>query len=71
MSDQRREDEHNTQGVADGDSDADTASGGSPEAPDSDDAPLGGDDTTQEELEADNPVEQDTLKTLDPEAPPA
>jgi len=33
--------------------------------------PLGGDETTEEELEADNEVEEDTLKTLDPEAPPA
>lgn len=36
-----------------------------------DDAPLGGDETTEEELEADNPVEEDTLKTLDPDNPPA
>ena len=70
MSDQRR-DEHNTQGVADGDTDADTASGGAPEPRHSDDAPLGGAETTEEELEADNPVEEDTLKTLDPDAPPA
>ena len=37
----------------------------------SDDAPIGGDETTEEQLEADNPVEADTLKTLDPDAPPA
>ncbi|GAA3908095.1 hypothetical protein [Microbacterium invictum] len=36
-----------------------------------DDAPLGGDETTEEELDADNAVEQDTLATLDPDAPPA
>ncbi|WP_298039818.1 hypothetical protein [uncultured Microbacterium sp.] len=36
-----------------------------------DDAPLGGDDTTEDQLEADNAVEKDTLKTLDPDAPPA
>ncbi len=36
-----------------------------------DDAPLGGDETTEEQLDADNPVEEDTLKTLDPDAPPA
>jgi hypothetical protein len=36
-----------------------------------DDAPLGGDDTTEEQLEADNEVEADTLKTLDPDASPA
>jgi len=35
------------------------------------DAPLGGDETTQEQLEADNPAEEDTLATLDPDAPPA
>ncbi|NII69044.1 hypothetical protein [Microbacterium ulmi] len=35
------------------------------------DAPLGGDETTEEQLEADNPAEEDTLKTLDPDAPPA
>ncbi len=38
---------------------------------DENDAPLGGDDTTDEQLEADNEVEEDTLKTLDPDAPPA
>jgi hypothetical protein len=35
------------------------------------DAPTGGDERTEEQLEADNPVEEDTLKTLDPGAPPA
>lgn len=35
------------------------------------DAPAGGDETTADQLEADNPAEEDTLKTLDPEAPPA
>jgi hypothetical protein len=35
------------------------------------DAPTGGDETTEDQLEADNPVEEDTLKTLDPDAPPA
>ncbi|WP_200826269.1 hypothetical protein [Microbacterium timonense] len=34
-------------------------------------APLGGDETTEEQLEADNPVEKDTLETLDPNDPPA
>ena len=34
-------------------------------------APLGGHDTTEEQLDADNAVERDTLKTLDPEDPPA
>ncbi|WP_019181826.1 hypothetical protein [Microbacterium yannicii] len=36
-----------------------------------DDSPTGGDETTEEQLEADNPAEEDTLKTLDPDAPPA
>ena len=36
-----------------------------------DDAPTGGDETTQEQLQADNPAEEDMLKTLDPDAPPA
>ena len=35
------------------------------------DAPTGGSETTEEQLEADNPVEEDTLKTLDPADPPA
>ncbi|QTV79141.1 hypothetical protein [Microbacterium sp. NIBRBAC000506063] len=35
------------------------------------DAPLGGDETTEEQLEADNEVEEDMLKTLDPDDPPA
>ena len=35
------------------------------------DSPTGGDKTTEEELEADNAVEEDMLKTLDPDAPPA
>lgn len=34
-------------------------------------APTGGDETTEQELDADNEVEEDTLKTLDPDAPPA
>ena len=36
-----------------------------------DDAPTGGDQTTEDQLEADNEVEEDMLKTLDPDAPPA
>ena len=40
------------------------------EAPE-DDSPTGGDETTEEQLDADNPVEEDTLKTLDPDSPPA
>lgn len=50
-------------------SDAHPADDDAPEA--DDDAPTGGDPTTEEQLEADNAVEQDTLKTLDPDAPPA
>lgn len=33
--------------------------------------PLGGDETTDEQLTADNAVEEDTLATLDPDNPPA
>ncbi len=36
-----------------------------------DENPVGGDETTEEQLEADNPVEEDTLETLDPDNPPA
>lgn len=35
------------------------------------DAPTGGDETTEEELEADNAVEEDALKALDPDDTPA
>lgn len=35
------------------------------------DAPAGGDEDTAARLDADNAVERDTLKTLDPDAPPA
>lgn len=44
--------------------------GSANETPD-DDNPTGGDETTEEQLDADNPVEEDTLKTLDPDNPPA
>ncbi|GAA5206314.1 hypothetical protein [Microbacterium kyungheense] len=43
----------------------------SDESPVDDDSPTGGDETTEEQLEADNPVEEDTLETLDPDNPPA
>ncbi|GAA1974891.1 hypothetical protein [Microbacterium pumilum] len=33
-------------------------------------APTGGDEVTEEQLEADNPAEEDTLKMLDPDAAP-
>jgi len=36
-----------------------------------DESPTGGDQNTEDQLEADNPVEEDTLKSLDPDAPPA
>jgi hypothetical protein len=36
-----------------------------------DDAPTGGDETTEDQLEADNAVEEDQLKALDPGAPTA
>lgn len=39
--------------------------------PDPHGAPLGGDEGTEDELDADNPVEQDTLESLDPDDPPA
>ena len=52
----------------------DTPTGGDQMSADLDsqgDAPVGGDETTEEQLEADNAAEEDTLKTLDPDAPPA
>lgn len=39
--------------------------------PTTDGAPLSGDETTEDELVADNGVEDDTLATLDPDAAPA
>lgn len=36
-----------------------------------DGAPLGGDETTEENLQADNAVEEDQLESLDPDDPPA
>ena len=39
--------------------------------PAGDGSPTGGDETTEAGLDADNAVEEDTLKTLDPDAPPA
>lgn len=35
------------------------------------DAPLGGDETTEDQLDADNAVEKDMLKSLDPDDNPA
>jgi hypothetical protein len=36
--------------------------------PAADDAPVGGDETTEDELDADNAVEEDMLETLKPES---
>jgi hypothetical protein len=36
-----------------------------------DDSPIGGDETTEDQLSADNPVEESTLRTLDPDDTPA
>lgn len=38
--------------------------------PDDSPTPLGGDDTTEGQLQADNPAEEDTLKLLDPNGAP-
>ena len=40
-------------------------------AAEDDDSPKGGDQNTEDQLEADNAVEEDMLKSLDPDAPPA
>ncbi|MCC2028910.1 hypothetical protein [Microbacterium tenebrionis] len=37
----------------------------------SDGAPVGGDKTTEDQLDADNAVEEDQLKSLDPDDTPA
>ncbi|WP_307361902.1 hypothetical protein [Microbacterium murale] len=42
-----------------------------PAAHDDAGAPLGGDETTEEQLEADNEVEEDALKALNPDDAPA
>jgi hypothetical protein len=62
-----------TGGAIQGDSDRGESTGGAiqGDAGPSRDAPLGGDDTTADQLDADNPVEKDSLKTLDPDDPPA
>lgn len=70
--------EDNTQGAAQGGAiQGDSSHGESPRgaiqgdaSPDRD-AALGGDETTEEQLDADTEVEQDTLRTLDPNDPPA
>ncbi|OAN41633.1 hypothetical protein [Microbacterium sp. H83] len=75
--------EENTQGAAQGGAiQGDSSHGESPRgaiqgdaSPDREaatgDAALGGDETTEEQLDADTEVEQDTLRTLDPNDPPA
>lgn len=35
------------------------------------DAPTGGDELTEDQLDAENEVEEETLKTLDPDSAPA
>lgn len=47
------------------------ANGGSSDEAPSGDAPLGGDETTEANLQADNPAEEAMLETLDPDQPPA
>ena len=71
-------DAHGNQGSAQGGAiQGDSSHGDSPRGaiqgdagPDSESA-LGGDDTTEQQLHADNAAEEDTLKTLDPDSPPA
>jgi hypothetical protein len=61
--------EHHTEDQAQGDQ----PHGDQPHAeqPHGDDAPTGGDQSTEDRLDADNAVEEDTLKALDPDAAPA
>lgn len=65
--------DHAHGGALQGDASADGAKGGAIQGDASPDrgAPLGGDETTEEQLTADNEVEDDSLKTLDPDDPPA
>lgn len=78
--------DHAHGGALQGDASADGAKGGAIQGDSSGDgtggaiqgdaspdrgAPLGGDETTEEQLTADNEVEDDSLKTLDPDDPPA
>lgn len=75
---ERPGDEHGNQGAAQGGAlQGDSSHGDSPRGaiqgdagPDRD-AALGGDETTERQLDADNPAEEDSLKTLDPDNPPA
>lgn len=71
-------DEHGNQGAAQGGAlQGDSSHGDSPRGaiqgdagPDRE-AALGGDETTERQLQADNDAEEDTLKLLDPDNPPA
>jgi hypothetical protein len=71
-------DAHGNQGAAQGGAiQGDASHGDSPRGaiqgdagPDRD-APLGGDETTEQQLHADNAAEEETLKLLDPDNPPA
>ncbi|APH46831.1 hypothetical protein BMW26_15030 [Microbacterium sp. 1.5R] len=71
-------DEENAQGAAQGGAiQGDSSHGESPRgaiqgdaSPDRD-AAIGGDENTEDQLTADNEVEQDTLRTLDPNDTPA
>lgn len=62
-----------TGGAIQGESDPDEATGGAiqGDAGEHRRAPLGGDEGTHAQLDAENAVESDMLKTLDPENPPA
>lgn len=44
---------------------------GQDDGPERGDAPLGGDQSTEDRLEADTAVEEDALKALDPDDTPA
>jgi hypothetical protein len=60
-------------GAIQGDADPDESTGGAiqGDAGENREAPLGGDETTRDQLTAENAVESDMLKTLDPDDPPA
>lgn len=49
----------------------DQRKGAEPQRDGQDDAPLGGDQSTEDRLEADTAVEEDALKSLDPDDTPA
>lgn len=43
--------------------------GGTPDEGSADDRPAGGDEKTEDRVEADNAVEEDQIRALDPDAP--